>query len=159
MIEDRQERRTRRRWRSGLMGESNDDCRWNFPQDWVVSDTGQVNQQAVRSAPSHSQRVRLHLKCMTRGELPRPFLTFFFFFPTRRSLVLSKYLKPNERWEIRGEEEKRSKPVWLMCTRGECNILTGVGLHDRRVLKRFLQAKVEQVIPRQKPFFALRFKR
>lgn len=141
------------------MGESNDDCSWNFPQDWVVSDTGQVNQRAVRSAPSQSQQEAFEASPKThdmRG-ITSGFLNFFFL--TQRSLVLSKCLKPNERWEIRGEEEKRKEPVLLMCTRGECTELTGVGLHDGRFFKRFLQAKVEQVIRRQKYFFCFAFQK
>lgn len=91
-----------------LMGEPNNDWRGNFPQDWVVSDTGQVNQRAVRAAPHHSQQEACEASPKmrdTRGGLPRAaFLTFLFYLfilLTRRSLVLSKCFKPNERREIR----------------------------------------------------------
>lgn len=66
------------------MGEPNNDWRGNFPQDWVVSDTGQVNQRAVRAAPHHSQREACEASPKTRdtrGGLPRAaFLTFLFYF-------------------------------------------------------------------------------
>lgn len=49
-----------------LMGEPNNDWRGNFPQDWVVSDTGQVNQRAVRAAPHHSQQEACEASPKTR---------------------------------------------------------------------------------------------
>lgn len=70
-----------------LMGEPNNDWRGNFPQDWVVSDTGQVNQRAVRAASHHSQQEACEASPKTRdaggitsGRILNLFIFFYYFF-------------------------------------------------------------------------------